>query len=130
MCPERRRRTVESVRRSLGQEKVSERRVCRVLGQNRGTQRHRPRKVDGDRKLLEVMRNIVETFPRYGSDRVHRVLTGTDAFDGWRVNFKRVHRIWKEEHMQTPVNCNWRDLMLQNPSPPSLRPLSRASSLL
>jgi putative transposase len=102
MCPERRRRTVESVRRSLGQEKVSERRVCRVLGQNRCTQRHRPRKVDGDRKLLEVMRKIVETFPRYGSDRVHRVLTGPDAFGGWRVNFKRVHRIWKEEHMQVP----------------------------
>jgi hypothetical protein len=33
-CPERRRRTVESVRRTLGQKKVSERRVCRVLGQN------------------------------------------------------------------------------------------------
>ena len=55
-CPERRRRTVESVRRTLGQEKVSERRVCRVPGQNRGTQRHRPRKVDGDRELLGVMR--------------------------------------------------------------------------
>jgi putative transposase len=102
MGPERRRRTVESVRRALGQEKTSERRVWRVLGQNRGTQRHRPRKVDGDRKLLEVMRKIVETFPRYGSDRVHRVLTGPDAFGGWRVNFKRVHRIWKEERMQVP----------------------------
>ena len=28
------------------------------------------------------------------------------------------------------TNCNWRNLMLQNPSPPSLHPLSRASSLL
>jgi hypothetical protein len=82
MRPERRRRTVESVRRALGQEKASERRVCRVLGQNRGAQRHRPRKVDGDRKLLKVMRRIVETFPRYGSDRVHRVLPGPDAFGG------------------------------------------------
>ena len=50
-CPERRRRTVEFVRQTLGQEQVSERRVCRVLGQNRGTHRHRPRKVDGDREL-------------------------------------------------------------------------------
>jgi hypothetical protein len=102
MCPERRRRTVESVRRTLGQEKVSERRVCRVLGQNRGTQRHRPRKVDGDRELLGVMRKIVETFPRHGSERTHRVLTGPEAFGGWKVNIKRVHRIWKEEHMQVP----------------------------
>ena len=101
-CPERRRRTVESVRRSLGQEKVSERRVCRVLGQNRSTQRHRPRKVDGDRELLGVMWKIVETFPRHGSERTHRVLTGSDAFGGWKLNNKRVHRIWKEEHMQVP----------------------------
>ncbi|MFN7811046.1 MAG: IS3 family transposase, partial [Planctomycetia bacterium] len=101
-CPERRRRTVESVRRTLGQEKVSERRVCRVLGQNRGTQRHRPRKVDGDREFLGVMRKIVETFPRNGCERTHRVLTGPEAFGGWKVNIKRVHRIWKEEHMQVP----------------------------
>jgi hypothetical protein len=73
-----------------------------VLGQNRGTQRHRPRRVDGDRELLGVMRKIVETFPRHGSERTHRVLTGPDAFGGWKVSFKRVHRIWKEEHMQVP----------------------------
>lgn len=36
-APSESRRTVESVRRSLGHAKVSERRVCRVLGQNRGT---------------------------------------------------------------------------------------------
>jgi hypothetical protein len=102
MCPERRRRTVESVRRALGQEKASERRVCRVLGQNRGTQRHRPRKVDGDRELLDVMRKIVETVPRNGCERTHRVLTGPEAFGGWKVNIKRVHRIWKEEHIQVP----------------------------
>ena len=93
---------MESVRRSLGHKKVSERRVCQVVGQNRGTQRNRPRKVDGDRELLSVMRKIVEAFPRHGSERTHRVLTGPAAFGGWRVNFKRVHRIWKEEHMQVP----------------------------
>jgi putative transposase len=102
MCPERRRRTVESVRRSLGHGKVSERRGCRVLGQNRGTQRHRPRKVDGDRELLGVMRKIVEAFPRNGCERTHQLLTGREAFGGWKVNVKRVHRIFKEEHMQVP----------------------------
>ena len=48
------------------------------------------------------MRKIVETFPRHGSERTHRVLTGPEAFGGWKVNFKRVHRIWKEERMQVP----------------------------
>jgi hypothetical protein len=44
----------------------------------------------------------VETFPRHGNERTHRVLTGPEAFGGWKVNFKRVHRIWKDEHMQVP----------------------------
>jgi hypothetical protein len=101
-CLERARRTVESVRQSLGQKKVSERRVCRVLGQNRGTQRHRPRKLDGYRELLGVMRKIVETSPRTGCERTHRILIGPEAFEGWKVNIKRVHQIWKEEHMQVP----------------------------
>ena len=43
-----------------------------MLGQSRGTQRHRPRKVDGDRELLGVMRKIVQSFPRHGSERTHR----------------------------------------------------------
>jgi len=54
----------------------------RVLGQNRGAQRHRPKKIDGDRDLLGVMRKIVESFPRHGSERTHRVLTGPEAFGG------------------------------------------------
>ena len=42
-----------------------------------------------DRKLLAVMRRLVEAWPRHGSERVHEILVGT----GWRVNFKRVHRL-------------------------------------
>lgn len=41
---------------------------------------------------------MVESHPRYGSERVHQLLLGT----GWKVNFKRVHRLWKTEHMQVP----------------------------
>ena len=49
--------------------------------------------------MLGVMRKIVETFPRNGCERTHQLLTGPDAFGGWKVNFKRVHRIWKEEQI-------------------------------
>jgi len=41
----------------------------------------------------------VESYPRYGSERIHHLLFGT----GWRVNFKRVHRLWKAEHLQVPA---------------------------
>ena len=96
MSPERRRRTVEQVRRRLGHEMISERRACKALGQPRSTQRYRPKRPDMDRRLLEAMRRLVEVYPRYGSERVHEKLLGT----GWRVNFKRVHRLWKQEHLQ------------------------------
>jgi transposase InsO family protein len=82
----------------LGEEKVSERRACRALGQSRGTQRYRPKRPDMDRRLLEEMRRLVKGWPLHGSERVHELLIGT----GWRVNFKRVHRLWKQEHMQIP----------------------------
>ena len=89
---------MDRVRRRLGQDKVSERRACRALGQPRGTQRYRPKRPDMDQRLLDEMRRLVAEYPRFGSDRVHKRLAGT----GWRVNFKRVHRLWKQEHMQVP----------------------------
>ena len=98
MSPERRRRTVQKVRRRLGEEEVSERRACRALGQPRSTQRYRPKRADMDRRLLSEMRRLAESYPRYGSERVHQLLVGT----GWRVNFKRVHRLWRQEHLQVP----------------------------
>ena len=80
----------------MGHEKVSERRACKALGQPRATQRYWPKRPDADRRLIAEMRRLVESYPRYGSERVHQLLVGT----GWRVNFKRVHRLWKVEHLQ------------------------------
>jgi len=89
---------VEAVRRRLGHDKVSERRACRALGQPRSSQRYQASKPDADRRMIAEMRRLVESFPRYGSERVHQLLVET----GWRVNFKRVHRLWKQERMQVP----------------------------
>lgn len=89
---------MEAVRRRLGHDKVSERRACRALGQPRSSQRYQASKPDADRRMIAEMRRLVESFPRYGSERVHQLLVET----GWRVNFKRVHRLWKQEHMQVP----------------------------
>ncbi len=86
------------MRRRLGQQKVSQRRACRALGQPRSTQRYQPKRPDMDRQLIAEMRRLVESYPRYGSERVHQLLVGLK----WRVNFKRVHRLWKQEHLQVP----------------------------
>ena len=98
MSPERRRRTVDAVRRHLGHDKISQRRACKALGQPRSTQRYQARQSDMDRRLITEMRRLSEAYPRYGSPRVHKLLVGT----GWRVNIKRVHRLWKREHLQVP----------------------------
>ena len=69
-----------------------------MLGQSRNTQRYQPKRPDMDKRLIVEMRRLVDSYPRYGSERIHQLLTGLN----WRVNFKRVHRLWKAEHLQVP----------------------------
>ena len=75
---------VESARRHLGHDKVSQRRACKVLGQPRSTQRYQAMQPDMDQRLLAEMRRLSQAYPRYDSPRVHKLLMGT----GWRVNMK------------------------------------------
>lgn len=53
---------------------------------------------------IDQMRRLVKSYPRFGSTRVHQLLTHPDAAvgGGWRVNFKRVRRLWKQEYLQVP----------------------------
>jgi len=96
--PEHRRRTVQRVRRRLGHDHVSQRRVCRVLDQPRSTQRYRAKRPEQDRPLIEFMRRIADARPRFGYERVHPILNQS----GWSVGLGRVHRLWKQQHMQVP----------------------------
>ena len=77
---------------------VSERRVCRILGQPRSTHRYEPRPdIFGDLVAERVVALAVE-YGRYGYRRV----TGLLRNEGWRVNKKRVERIWKREGLKVP----------------------------
>ena len=89
---------MELVRRRLGPEKASERRVCRVLGQPRATQRYASLRAEQDKALLEEMRSIAAERPCWGSPQVHEALRR----QGHRVNHKRVERLWQEHGMQVP----------------------------
>ena len=86
------------MRHRLGPQKVSERRACRVLGQPRNTQRYQARRPDDEPQLLREMRALARRRPRFGAERIHQLLVQRD----WKVNEKRVHRLWKQEHMQVP----------------------------
>jgi putative transposase len=86
------------VRRRLGPAKISERRACRVLDQPRGTQRYQSRRPADEPRLLREMRTLARQRPRFGAERIHKLLVARY----WHVNDKRVHRLWKRENMQVP----------------------------
>ena len=86
---------MKHVQQRLGQ---PERRVCRVLGQARSTQRYAGVPRDGDRPLVRRMHELVRRHPRRG----YRMICGMLRLDGWRVNRKRVYRLWKQEGFKVP----------------------------
>lgn len=80
----------------MGPLKASERRVCRVLGQPRSTQRYASKRPLIDKELLAEMRRIARRDPYFGSPRVYDALRKR----GHEVNHKRVERLWREAGMQ------------------------------
>lgn len=77
---------------------VSERRACTVSGQPRSTQRYAARAVDDEAALLAHIAKLVGENPRRGCRYISRLLRD----EGWAVNYKRVHRLWKREGYKVP----------------------------
>ena len=77
---------------------VSERFACRVLGQHRSTQRKKPTTPDDETALTADITALAIHYGRYGYRRITAMLRGR----GWRVNAKRVARIWRREGLKVP----------------------------
>jgi len=86
---------VEHVVAGLG---VPERRACRVLGQHRSTQRKPPGRPEDEAALTAAIIALATRHGRYGYRRVTALLRQA----GWRVNAKRVERIWRREGLKVP----------------------------
>jgi transposase InsO family protein len=78
---------------------VSERRACSVLGQPRASQRHSPIITVEEERLREDIVKLASKYGRYGYRRVTAMLNNDE---GWRVNHKRVERIWRMEGLKVP----------------------------
>ena len=74
----------------------SQRRICRAIGQGRSCQRYAPVVRDEERQLIDEVYRLALRWPRFGYRRITALLRK----DGWRVNLKRVHRLWKSEGLQ------------------------------
>ena len=77
---------------------VSQRRACKVLKHSRATQRYLPMVRDDESPLTQRIIELACMFGRYGYRRITAMLHG----EGWRVNHKRVERIWKQEGLKVP----------------------------
>jgi putative transposase len=80
--------------------RLSERRICRVLGQHRSTQRRVPTGPDDEERLTA---DIVELGRRHGRLGYRKIAEMLRSTAGWIVNDKRVERIWRREGLKVPA---------------------------
>ena len=78
--------------------KVSERRACKLVGQNRSTQRYVAVVPEAEAKLVAAMNTIAARHPRWG----YRTATKLLRDQGWTVNEKRIERLWRQEGHRLP----------------------------
>ncbi len=76
----------------MAEHALAERYACRLLEVDRSTYRYEPRP-DRNAKLREALLMLAKQQPRYGYRRLWALLIR----QGWEVDVKRVHRIYKAE---------------------------------
>ncbi len=82
----------------VGELGVPERRACRALGQHRSTQRRILTTPNDEAALTADIIELARRYGRYGYRRITALLQAA----GWRVNKKRVERIWRREGLKVP----------------------------
>ena len=75
------------------------RRACQVLGQARATQRLIPYPPSDEKHLTADILALATKYGRYGYRRITALL---NSDKGWRVNHKRVEKIWRREGLKVP----------------------------
>ena len=74
---------------------VSERRACSAFPINRSTQRYQSRRLDQAGLKMRI-KELAATRVRYGYRRIHVLLRR----EGWEINHKRTHRLYRELGLQ------------------------------
>lgn len=98
LTPGRRRSAVCALTERFG---VSERRACRLAGQNRSTQRFvAKRPSDDDKSLRAFLRSFARARPRWGWRRAAKQARR----EGHSVNDKRIQRLWREEGLEGAIS--------------------------
>ncbi len=77
---------------------TSERRTCKTIGLARSTQQYKAASKDDDEALRLALIRLAKQYGRYGYRKIAALL----RIEGWRVNHKKVERVWREEGLQLP----------------------------
>lgn len=80
----------------MEQETLSHRRCAALVGVSRNTPFNTPCSIENE-ALTQRILELAKANNRYGYRRIHGYLREQE---GWQVNVKRVHRIWKEHCLQ------------------------------
>jgi len=78
---------------------LSGRRACKVLEQARATKRRNLSPPSDEQQLTDDIITLAAKYGKYGYRRITALLN--DEY-GWRVNHKRVERIWRKEGLKVP----------------------------
>ena len=103
--------------------RISERRACHLVGVARSSYRYRSQAAD-QTALRIRLRDLAATRVRYGYRRLHILLRR----EGWRINHKRVYRLYREEGLG--IRVKRRKKLASVPRvlpPPAQRPQERWS---
>ena len=77
---------------------LSLRRAAWLCTTARSGVRYRAKRSKRDARLAQALRGVAKRYPQWG----YRLAEGFLRSRGWRVNLKRVHRIWRQCGLQVP----------------------------
>ena len=72
--------------------------MCQVLEQCRSSQRYVPARRSDESELTSLVIALACQYGTYG----YRIITAMIRLTGWRVNHKRVERIWRQAGLKVP----------------------------
>ncbi len=101
---------------------MSERRACKVLDIYRSSHHYSAKTIDEEDVLLQRITELATKYGRYGYRRITVMLQN----EGWKINHKRVERLWRQEDLRVPQRqSKRRHLWLNDGSCVRLRPMYR-----
>lgn len=95
VSPRSRRSVVERIVTERG---LSQRHACRLVDIQRSSARYRGRLRPDEAATVALIREYAHEQPMYG----YRIIAAMLKHDGYRINRKRVYRIWRQEGLQLP----------------------------